>query len=126
MDEYRLAREIDALREVHSVRRNPDGTVDLMWVDYPTGWTPATGTLKYDIPADYGSSPPTVHVPAEMAWQGQRDIRRKLPGRHDGYAKWCIYMDGWEPRRHTLVTVTREMMGSLSDPSRRHLFTDTR
>lgn len=124
MNKHRLRTEIAALQKQYTVRVNPDWTIDLVRFNFPAGWTPRTGTIKYDIPADYESSPPTVHIPADMQYQGQQNIRRKLWSPHDGYAKWCVRFKGWDPRRHTLTTVTREMVGSLSDPSRRRLFTD--
>lgn len=122
MNKRRLWTEIATLRKEYTVRVNPDWTVDLVRVEFPSGWTPGTGTIRFDIPADYADSPPTIHIPADMEWQGQRNIRRKRRSPHAGYAKWCVRFKSWNPQRHTLVTITREMMASLSDPSKQRLF----
>jgi len=122
MNEHRLRQELAALQEEYAVRINPDQTVDLERVDFPAAWTPGRGTLRYAVPDDYPASPPTVHLPATMRYRGRQHIGRMQPSPYDGWTKWCVHFNGWSPRRHTLVTVTREMMGSLSDPSRQRLF----
>lgn len=117
MNEHRLNKEIAALTEAYTIRRHSDRIVDLVRFAYPSGWTPQVSTLRYEIPQDYPASPPAVHVPETMAFRGKRNIRRKRSSRFDGWNKWCVRF-GWEPRRHTLVSTTRQMMESLSDPSK--------
>lgn len=124
MNEPRLRFEVDELREefpVHVDRQ--DGTVELTRIRYPRNWRPQVGRLKFDLPATYAQEPPTVHLPAEMTYTAGRCLRFRR-SRFPGWRKWCVTFAGWWPRRHSLVTVTREMMGSLSDPSKTRLVLD--
>ncbi|USZ68534.1 hypothetical protein NGM10_02050 [Halorussus salilacus] len=117
MNDHRLHKELAALTEAYTVRRRSDRLVDLVRFTYPSDWTPQVSTLRYELPPDYPASAPAVHVPAQMAYQGEQDITRKKPSRFDGWDRWCVRF-GWEPRRHTLVSTTRQMMESLSDPAK--------
>lgn len=117
MNERRVYKEVAALTDEWTVRQPGERIIDLEGVRYPTGWEPAVNILRYVIPPDYPASPPTVHIPAEMAYKGKKRMRRKKSSRFDGWNRWCVRF-GWEPRRHTLVSTTRQMMESLSDPSK--------
>lgn len=124
MNKHCLLPEIAALQKKYTVRVNlDDGIVDLVRVRYPSMWSPRYGQIRFEIPPDYNASPPTVHIPAEMEYRGKRNVVRKKPSQFDGWNRWCARYQGWSPERHTLVTVTREMMASLSDPSKNRLFT---
>lgn len=119
-----LLQEIAALQRKYTVRYNLDtGIVDLVRVKYPPSWSPRYGQIRFATPQDYNASPPTVHIPAEMAYKGDRNIIRKKPSQFDGWNRWCARYNGWDPSWHTLVSVSREMMISLRDPSKRRLFT---
>lgn len=122
MNERRLQQELAALQEVYTVRLTLEGTVDLLRVTYPGRWKPQTGALRFAIPADYPASAPTVHVPAQMQHRDGKHAIRMRQSPYSGWKKWCVTFKDWNPRRHSLVTVTRQMMGSLSDPSKRRLF----
>ena len=121
MDDHQLLRDLSVLADEYPIRVNPDRTVDLVRLEYPTDWNPKRGTLRLVIHDDYPMSPPEVHIPTEMRWRGRRNIIRKKRSQFDGWNRWCVRFAGWEPRRHTLVTVARAMMVSLSDPSMKRL-----
>lgn len=121
MNVHRLQREIVALREKYPVWVSSDWTIVIVELPYPSGWTVQTGLLRYEIPADYGASAPTVHVPAKMRRYDGTHTLRLLQSPIPGWKKWCVRF-GWDPRCHTLVTSTRAMMGSLSDPTKKRLF----
>lgn len=121
MNEQRLLTEIATLQDRFTVRFNlENGVVDLERVVYPPGWTPRRATIRYAVPDDYAASPPTVHIPADMAYQGEQP-RRMKDSRFDDFTRWCVRFE-WNPQVHDLVSVTRVMMNhSLPDPSKRQI-----
>lgn len=116
-DHHPLVDEIKELQQRYTVRLNPEERyVELERVVFPPGWTPRVGTVRFAIPADYRNSPPTVHIPAEMRFNGRRPGRMRR-SRFEGMKRWCVTFD-WNPRRHTLTSVMKVMMNhALPDPS---------
>lgn len=89
--------------------------------DYPEGWSPRFGKLRYDLPETYPRDMPTVYVPSEIRYQG-RSPRHLLsgiaPSDDDSWGKWCIEDQNlsWNAESDTLVKLTTMMRASLAAP----------
>lgn len=119
MDRARVLNEIAPLADIcESLEYDLDkGEVKLHGFEFPEGWTPSEGTIWFDLPETYPKSQPKVYIPERMRFKGGRPMTMLRQG-PSGWSKYCIHELGdWEPKRHTLVTLTRMIVTSLNDPN---------
>lgn len=90
--------------------------------DFPEGWDPQFGKLRYELPSTYPRDIPTVYIPSEMTYEGSRPIHlltfSRAPGGDEEWNKWCIedHNVSWDPERDSLVKLTTMMRASLAAP----------
>lgn len=112
-----------ALQERFPIRYDlKKGLVMIKEIDFPKGWSPKTGSILYKIPKIYPRSQPSAYIPSKARYRGSipEHMMYKInafSGREE-WSKWCINKLDWSPDRHTLVTMTRMMMVSLSHPNK--------
>jgi len=116
MDKTRTLQDIFPLQKRYVVDYDlEERKVVLEDLRFPAGWQPDAGDVLFKLPDDYPKSQPKVYVSGEMRYHGGRP--ENMYRSRKGWAKWCIHQLKWDRRRHTLVTVTRMLMTSLSDPN---------
>jgi hypothetical protein len=94
-----------------------DGTVLLQQYPLPDGWNAGTATIWFDLPPAYPTEQPDVYIPEDLRFRGKRPLIMMNRG-PDGWSKYCIHkLHDWDPRRHTLVTLTRMIDTSLHNPN---------
>jgi len=91
--------------------------------DFPEGWDPRFGKLRYDLPGTYPRDIPTVYIPREQSYETgkPRHLLRGIgPSGGDGtWSKWCIedHNVTWDPDEDTLIKLTTMMRASLAAPN---------
>lgn len=92
--------------------------------DFPEGWSPRFGKLRYELPATYPRDIPTVYVPSEMSYEGSSPehlltFARPSDDNEGAWSKWCIedHNVAWDPGRDSLVKLTTMMRASLAAPN---------
>lgn len=95
--------------------------------DYPEGWSPRFGAIRYDLPSTYPRDMPLVYITRGMSHEDGKPehlMRRIGPG--DEWSKWCIENQnvGWNPETDTLVKLTTMMRASLAAPNADNPFTE--
>jgi hypothetical protein len=98
-----------------------DRRVVLERFDFPPGWAPKFGKLRYELPDTYPRDMPTVYVPGEMSFEdgSPTHLLSGISPRGDpDWSKWCIedHNAGWDPASDTLVKLTTMMRASLASP----------
>jgi hypothetical protein len=99
-----------------------DRRVVLERFDYPQGWTPRFGKLRYDLPETYPRDMPTVYISSTVTHESgspRHEMRSIHPAGDNTWNKWCIedHNVGWDPETDTLVKLTTMMRASLAHPS---------
>ncbi|MDY6771255.1 MAG: E2/UBC family protein [Candidatus Nanohaloarchaea archaeon] len=119
----------DVLARIHAkiggVRVDENaGTVWLDGYPFPDGWNADESTILFDLPDTYRSEPPTgVYIPDDLQYKGGYPmfVHEKSSAGPRGYNELCIHSrdlgEHWDPRRHTLITVTRMIDKSLRHPT---------
>lgn len=92
--------------------------------DFPEGWSPRFGAIRYDLPETYPRDMPTVYVSSEMSHEDgkPRHLMRWISPSDDGenkWSKWCIEEQNvnWDPNNDTLMKLTIMMRTSLTAPN---------
>lgn len=100
------------------------GQVVLHGYPLPDGWNRETSRIWFDLEETYPAEQPDVYVPEGLRYHGQRPriMMKTGPGE---WNKYCIHrLHDWEPRRHTLVTLTRMIDTSLENPDSKNPLED--
>lgn len=116
----RIHREINALADqVEIILFDPDRNVIIV-DDYPLpdGWNHETTTIVIELPDEYPRRVPDVYVPDDLQFEGSKPhtLTSFAPA---GWYKFDLQplSTQWIPERHTVVTVLRQIHGSLDDPT---------
>lgn len=101
-----------------------DRRVVLERFDYPEGWAPRFGKLRYDLPETYPRDMPTVYISSTVSHEDGspiHEMRSLTPADDDdgNWNKWCIedHNVGWDPETDTLLKLTTMMRASLAHPA---------
>lgn len=133
MKRGRAYREAKELGERYPIRYSEsDRRVVVERYDYPEGWTPRFGQLRYELPETYPRDVPTVFIPRKMECENS-NLKHRLsyvtaPGDDgDDWAKWCIeeHNVSWDPGDDSLVKLTTMMRASLANPDSDNPFEET-
>lgn len=119
MNRDRIRRELAPLSETCAAVNYDSraGTVILQQYPLPDGWNAETTTIWFDLPSTYPTEQPAVYIPEDLQFHGKRPMIMMNRG-PDGWSEYCIHeLHDWEPRRHTLVTLTRMIDTSLHNPN---------
>lgn len=125
MNRGRAYREAKKLCDQYPVRYSEDKrTVVIERYDFPEGWKPRFGKLRYDLPSTYPRDMPTVYIPDGMKYRGGTPTHLltfvKAPGRDGGeWRKWCIEDQNipWDRENDSLIKLTTLMRASLERPN---------
>lgn len=92
--------------------------------DFPEGWEPRFGQLRYDLPETYPRDIPTVYISSKLSHENGsplHEMRSLHPSDDDDgeWNKWCIedHNVGWDPGTDSLVKLTTMMRASLANPA---------
>lgn len=124
---YREARELG--KRYPTSYNEADRRVIIDRYDYPEGWTPRFGKLRYELPSTYPRDIPVPYIPRDMEYEKSNPTHRltysNAPG-DDGseWDKWCIedHNVSWDPDTDSLVKFTTMMRASLGNPDSNNPF----
>lgn len=118
MDRRRLYGEIRDLAEGgYNIEFDLNkGEVEITGFEFPTGWEPRHGDLFYKIPGDYPNSVPAVYFSEGMSFRGSSRTHLHLRTGKDGYDKFCLHEFNWNPKKNTLITLTKVVVAGLNNP----------
>ncbi|WP_222913417.1 hypothetical protein [Natrinema sp. SYSU A 869] len=120
MNEDRIITEARALADLCPAVDFDLTTGEIMLYDFPlpTGWNQDRTRLWFQLPEEYPATQPDAYLPADLRYQDKKPYVLLFGRGPDDWAQHCIHeLHDWEPRRHTLVTLTRMIATSLSQPN---------
>ena len=91
--------------------------------DFPEGWSPRFGAIRYDLPETYPRDMPTVYISSDLSHEDGKPKHLmtwlRPSDNKDQWSKWCIEEQNinWDPDTDTLVKLTVMMRTSLSAPN---------
>lgn len=120
MNEDRIVTEVRALADLgpavdFDLTR---GEILLHGFPLPAGWNQDQTRLWFKLPEEYPAIQPDAYFPADLRYKDEKPPVLLFNRGPDGWAQHCIHeLHDWKPRRHTLVTLTRMIDTSLSQPN---------
>jgi hypothetical protein len=130
MDTARALADISELASAVRERSNTkleynlddDQAVELTGITFPKGWTNDSGGrrggIRFDLPEEYPRYPPSVSIPAEMRFEGDRPVEMAPPKQY-GTEVWTPFdpgLSGWDPDTSSLLTMLGLVQTQLESP----------
>lgn len=116
----RVLREILGLEQEFPLEYNLDEGWFEIEIEFPPGWSPRQGVLRFELPKDYRKTAPAVYIPDSFEYEG-----------YEGELPPCVWWDkksdwlrltlpegDWDPETHTVRTWYRMALLLLKEPTR--------